>query len=78
MSDKNEMFKVCRCPIQGCGRSVNITDWNGEDSIMCGCCYEQFEWEEVYKDSIKYVENTKDGLKYIKKSEYMKKNMVKK
>ena len=43
-------MKLCDCP--KCGKPVDITKWDGVDPHFC-VCGEQFEWEEVDKNTIK-------------------------
>lgn len=54
----NEILTICKCPTFNCGRSVDITEWNKIDPMVCMCCCEHFEWKEVDKNTIKEIEKT--------------------
>jgi len=53
-----EMLKICTCPTPNCGKSVEITNWTMEDPMVCMCCCEQFDIEEVDESTIKWIEKT--------------------
>jgi hypothetical protein len=54
----NKLLRVCSCPTQNCGKTVDITDWDGTDPMICMCCCEQFEWNDFDKSTIKWIEKT--------------------
>ena len=51
-------IKIAKCPIPHCGKPIDLSDWNGEDPIICMCCCEQFEYEEIDQSTIKEIEKT--------------------
>ena len=52
-----EQIKICKCPTPNCGKSVDISlsDFS-DDPIVCMCCNEQFELEDIDPSTIKYIE----------------------
>ncbi len=65
MTDK---LKICQCPIPNCGKSVDITNWDGVDPMICMCCCEQFDIEEVDKATIKWIDKNRRNNELKKKS----------
>lgn len=45
-----EKVKICRCP--NCHKPVDITNWNEIDPMICICCCEQFELNDIDKSTV--------------------------